>query len=78
MLGLYRYTLIIGHTLYNMLSMLNELTLHRELHNFVPKCVFDKNVKPQQQQNTKLNIKILASAGNQTHDLLHQRRRRYL
>jgi len=38
----------------------------------------DKKVKPQQQQKTKSNIKILAKAGNRTWDLLPQRRMLYL
>jgi len=35
MLGLYLYTLIIGHKSCNMLSILNELTLQKELQTFV-------------------------------------------
>jgi len=40
MLGLYLDTLIIGHKLCNMLRILNELTLQRELQNFVTNNVF--------------------------------------
>jgi len=35
MLGRYLYTLIIGHKYWNMLSILNKLTLQKELHNIV-------------------------------------------
>jgi len=40
MLGLYLYTLIIGHRSCNMLSILNKLILQKELQNFVTKNVF--------------------------------------
>ena len=40
MLGLYLYTLIIGHNSVNMLSILNKLTLKKELQNFVTNKVF--------------------------------------
>jgi len=40
MLGLYLYTLIIGHKSVNMLSILNKLTLKKQLHNFVTNKVF--------------------------------------
>jgi len=40
MLGLYLYTLIIGHKCYNMLSILNKLTLQNKLQNFETKNVF--------------------------------------
>jgi len=40
MLGLYLYTLIIGHKFRNMLSILNKLTLNKELKNVVEKNVF--------------------------------------
>ena len=44
MLGLYLYSLIIGHKSCNVLSMLNKLSLQRELQNVVTKYVFmDKN-----------------------------------
>jgi len=35
MLGLYLYTLIIGHKSCNMLIILNKLTLQKKLQNFV-------------------------------------------
>jgi len=54
MLGLYLYTLIISHKSCNMLSILNKLTLWKELQTFVTNNVFlDKKVKTQQQQNKK-------------------------
>ena len=40
MLGLYLYTLIIGHKSCNMLSILNKLTLKKELQTFVTNNVF--------------------------------------
>ena len=46
MLGLYLYTLIIGHKSCNMLSILNTLTLQKELQNCVTKSVvLDKKRK---------------------------------
>jgi len=50
MLGLYIYTLRIGHKSGNMLSILNKFTLQIELQFFVTNNVFfDKKVKTQQQ-----------------------------
>jgi len=40
MLGLYLYSLIIGHKSCNVLSMLNKLSLQRELQNVVTNNVF--------------------------------------
>jgi len=40
MLGRYLYTLIIGHKSCNMLSMLNKLTLKKELQTLVTNNVF--------------------------------------
>jgi len=40
MLGLYLYTLRINHKLGNMLSILNKLTLQKELQTFVTNNVF--------------------------------------
>jgi len=52
MLGL--YTLIIGHTFCNMLSMLNKLTLNKELQTLVTNNVFlDIKLKTQPQKNIK-------------------------
>jgi len=65
MLGLYLYTLIISHKFGNMLSILNKLTLQKELQTFVTNNVFlDKKGKTQQQQNKTSNIKTLAGAGD--------------
>jgi len=65
MLGLYLYTLIIGHKSCNLLKMLNKLTLNKELQTLVTNSVFlDKKVKTQPQQNKKSYIKTLAGAGN--------------
>jgi len=47
-----------------MLSILNKLTLQKELQTFVTNNVFlDKKVITQQQQNKKSNIKTLADPG---------------
>jgi len=55
MLGLYLYTLIIGYKSCKMLSLLNKLTLQKELQNFVTNNVFlDKKVKT---TTTKQKIK---------------------
>jgi len=52
MLGLYLYTLKTGHQSFNMLCIINKLTLQKKLQIFVTNNVFlDKNVKTQQQQN---------------------------
>jgi len=60
MLGLYLYTLIIGHKLSNMLCLLNKLPLQNELQNCVKSNVFwTKKVKTLQQQNKNSNIKSL-------------------
>ena len=54
MLGRYLYTLIIGHKSCNMLSMLNKLTLKKELQTLVTNNVFlDKKVKTQPKQKIK-------------------------
>jgi len=65
MLGLYPYSLIIGHKSCNVLIMLNKLPLQRELQNVVTNNVFfGQKVKTQPQQNKKSNIKTLAGDGN--------------
>ena len=65
MLGLYLFTLIIGHKYCNTLSILNKLTSYKELQYFAINNVFlDKKVKTQQQQYKKSNIKTLAGAGD--------------
>jgi len=75
MLGLYIDTIIIGHKLNSTLRILNELPLQKELQNFMTN---DALRKKQQQQNKKTKLKILARAGNQTQDLMHRSRMRYL
>jgi len=63
LLGLYLYTLIIGHKSSNMLSVLNKLTLQKEMQNFVTKNVFlDKKRKINHNKTNKSNIKTLAGA----------------
>ena len=58
MLGLYLYTLIIGHKSCNMLGILNKLILLKELQTIVINNVFlDKKVKTQQQQQQNKKIK---------------------
>ena len=52
MLGLYLYTLIIGHKSSNMLSILNKWTLQKKLQTFMT-----NNVKTQQHQNKTSNTK---------------------
>ena len=65
MLGLYLYTLIIGHKSCNILSIQNKLKMQKELQTFVTNNVvfFDKKVKTQQSQNV-INTKTLAGAGD--------------
>jgi len=65
MTGLYLNTLIsvIGHNSSNLLSILNKLTLQKELQNFVTNNVFWPKGKTSITTNTKSNIKILAGAG---------------
>ena len=49
MLGLYLFTLTIGHTSCYILSILNKLTLKKEWQTFATNNVFlDKKVKTQQ------------------------------
>ena len=45
MLGLYLYTLIIGHKSCNMLSKLNKSTLQKELQNVVTNNIFSTKSK---------------------------------
>ena len=56
MLGLYRDTLILGHTFCNMLSIINELILQKKLPIFVTNNVYWTNKVKTQQQNK--NIKL--------------------
>ena len=52
---------IIMHVIQHAKSILNELTLQKDLQNFLKKlCVVYKKVKTQQQQNRKSNIKNIA------------------
>ena len=60
MLSLYMYTLIIGHKSCNMLSILNKLTLPKELQNFVTISFWTKSKK----QNKNSNIKTLVGDKN--------------
>jgi len=66
MLVLYLYTLIIGHKSCNMLSILNILTLQKELQNLVTTtvCFFrQKSKTQQQQQNKETKQRTLAGVG---------------
>jgi len=60
LLGLYLY---IGHKSCNTLSILNKLTLQKDLHNFVTNDVI-LVMKKKQQHKKKSNIKTLAGARN--------------
>jgi len=53
MLGLYLYTLIIGHKSCNMLSILNKLKLQKVLQNFVACNVFLDKRKKHNKNKTK-------------------------
>ena len=64
MLGLYLDTLISGHKLCSVLSILNKLTLKKELQNFITNNVFWTKRITQQQQYKKANITKLSRAGN--------------
>ena len=58
MLGLCLYTLIIGHKYCNMFSILNKLTLQKELQNFVTNNVlFDKTLKNTKTAKQKIKHK---------------------
>jgi len=64
MLGLYFYTLLIGHKSCNVLSILNKLALNKKLQNFETNNVFlEKKSTTQRQQNKISNLKTLAGAG---------------
>ena len=63
MLGLYLNTLIIGHKLCNMLSILNELTLQKGLQKFVTNNVFwTKSKTTITTTKQKANIKSLTGS----------------
>jgi len=66
MIGLYLYTLIIGHKFCAMFGIRNALTLHKELQNFM------KNTSATTKQPKKQTKKILARPGNRTRDILHR------
>jgi len=55
MLSLYLDTLIIGHKVCSMFIILNEVTVQKELQNFMTMAFGQKNRKTQQQQNKKAN-----------------------
>jgi len=57
MLGLYFYTHVIGQKSCNMLSILNKITLHKELPNCLTNNIFGQKKPKTQQQNKKSNIK---------------------
>jgi len=63
MLGVYLYTLVI---ICNMLSILNKLTLQKELQNFVSNIVFWTKLKTQQNKNKTSKINTCAGAGTNT------------
>jgi len=65
MLGLYLYTPIIGNKSCNTLSILNKLTLQKELETSVRNNVFlDKKVKTTTTKQKKSNIQTLAGDGD--------------
>jgi len=79
MLGLYLYTLIIGHQSCNMLSILLKYHCKRNCEILWQLMCFgtkSKNTTTTTKQK-KLNIKTLTGAGNWTRDLLHPKRMRY-
>jgi len=47
-----------------LLSILNKLTLQKDMQNYVTNSVYGQKVKTQQQQNRKSNTKTLAGDGN--------------
>ena len=64
MLDLYLYILIIGHNSCNMLSILNKLTLQKDLQNYVTNNVLlDKMYKHNNNKTKKSNIKTLPEPG---------------
>jgi len=60
MIGLYLDTLILGHTFCNMLSIINELILHKKLQIFVTNNVYWTNKVKTQQQNKNIKITVRA------------------
>jgi len=70
MLGLYLYTLIIGHKSCNMKGILNKITLQKKLQHFVTNYVF-WDEKKSTTKTKYANKKTHARAGNWTRDLSH-------
>ena len=64
MLGLYLYTLIIGQKSCNMLSILNKLTLQKELQNCVTNNFGTKSKNTTTTKQKQKHIKKPAGAGN--------------
>ena len=62
MLGLHIDILIIGHKFCSVVNILTELTLQKELHNFMKNNVFW--TKKQKNKTKKANIKTLGRAEN--------------
>jgi len=76
MLGLYLYTLVIGHKSCNRLSILNKLTLQKELQNvWQIMCFGAKSKNSTTIQKIKPNIPCRSRELNR--DLLHPKRMRY-
>ena len=76
--GLYFDTFIIGH-IWQYVKYIKCINIAKRIAKFHDKlCVLHKNVKTQQQQNKKANIKNIARGGNWTRDLSHPSRVRYL
>jgi len=64
MLGLYLYTLIIGHKSCNMFIILNKLTLQNELQNFVTNNLFFwQKIKTQHNKTKSQTWKALPEQG---------------
>ena len=56
MLGMYLYTLIIGFKYCNILSILNKLTLQKELHNVVTMCFWTKSKDTTTKKSNNKNL----------------------
>jgi len=79
MLGLYLYTLIIGHKSCNMLSILNKLTLQKKLQKkLTNNVVLDKKSKNTTTTKQKYQtLKPLPEQGIEPRDLSRPKRMRY-
>jgi len=64
MLCLCLNTRIIGENVYSMLSILNDITLQKELQNFLQTNAFWATKVKRHQQDRLANIKTLVRAGN--------------